>query len=429
VIRRALLGVFRQVVRLYFREIERVGEAPESGTRGRVFVSNHTNALIDPILVLTDAPCEISPIAKSTLWAIPGLRWLLDAAGAVPIIRRKDVATKDTSTNEDTFDKIASHLTGGGNILIFPEGTSHSEPQLAPLRTGAARMLAVADARRDGGGEPLTFQAAALEFDAADKFRSRCLLLYGPVRRFDEVAGTGEDKVRAATAIMEADLKELLVEGETHDERRLIARVAELLAHDTGDDSLERWNSIGRRVEAASLTLRRLDRGMIDYVALKVDAYYKELERLGVRDDQVATGRIPDFKPSARRLKLALLAPLAIPGLVLYAPPYFVPRLVAQSKSRDDASTYKLAAGLLVYPVWMGSLVGASLAFLPSGWKIPGAIVSIVSPFAALAWLDAWKTRARAVTEEEMHHLGELRAGAMYAIADARATLDASTGS
>jgi hypothetical protein len=249
------------------------------------------------------------------------------------------------------------------------------------------------------------------------------------VRRFDEVAGTGEDKVRAATAIMEADLKELLVEGETHDERRLIARVAELLAHDTGDDSLERWNSIGRRVEAASLTLRRLDRGMIDYVALKVDAYYKELERLGVRDDQVATGRIPDFKPSARRLKLALLAPLAIPGLVLYAPPYFVPRLVAQSKSRDDASTYKLAAGLLVYPVWMGSLVGASLAFLPSGWKIPGAIVSIVSPFAAHAWLDAWKTRARAVTEEEMHHLGELRAGAMYAIADARATLDASTGS
>jgi hypothetical protein len=76
----------------------------------------------------------------------------------------------------------------------------------------------------------------------------------------------------------------------------------------------------------------------------------------------------------------------------------------------------------------MGGLVGASLAFLPSGWKIPGAIVSIASPFAALAWLDAWKTRARAVTEDEMHHLAELRAGAMYAIADARATLDA-TGS
>jgi glycerol-3-phosphate O-acyltransferase / dihydroxyacetone phosphate acyltransferase len=420
--RRAMLGVFRQVVRLYFRDIERVGEAPGPDTRGRVFVSNHTNALIDPVLVLTDAPCEISPIAKSTLWAIPGLRWLLDAAGAVPIVRRKDNATKDAASNDDTFDKVAAHLQGGGNILIFPEGTSHSEPHLAPLRSGAARMLALAATQ---GDEPLTFQAAALEFDAADKFRSRALLLYGPVRRFDEVAGTGEDRVRAATAIMEADLKELLVEGDTHDERRLIARVAELLAHEVGDDTLVRWNSIGRRVEAATQTLRRLDRGMVDYVALKVNAYYKELEKVGVRDDQVSDGRIPDFKPTARRLKLALLAPLAIPGLILYAPPYLVPRLVAQSKPRDDASTYKLAAGLLVYPVWMGGLVGASLAFLPSGWKLPGAVVSIVSPFAALAWLDAWKQRARAVTEGEMTHLAELRAAAMYAIADARATLAA----
>jgi hypothetical protein len=115
--------------------------------------------------------------------------------------------------------------------------------------------------------------------------------------------------------------------------------------------------------------------------------------------------------------------------MILYAPPYFVPRLVARQANaeRDDASTYKLAAGLLVYPVWMGGLVGASLAFLPAGWKVPGAVLSIVSPFAALAWLDAWKSRARAVTEDEMTHLAELRAGAMYAIADARSTL--ATGS
>src|SRR5882724_5508967 len=153
-LRRGLLGTFRQIIRLYFRDIERVGEPPSAETRGRVFVSNHHNALIDPILVLTDADCEISPIAKSTLWTIPGLRWLLDRAGAVPIVRRKDSPDKDTSSNEATFEKIASHLAGGGNILIFPEGTSHSEPQLAPLRTGAARML-VASSQR--GGAPPTF--------------------------------------------------------------------------------------------------------------------------------------------------------------------------------------------------------------------------------------------------------------------------------
>src|SRR3982750_1202247 len=125
-----------------------MGEPPGPETRGRVVVSNHTNALIDPILVLTDAACEISPVAKSTLWNIPGLRWLLDRAGAVPIVRRKDTPDKDTATNAATFDKIAHPPAGGGNTLIFPGGTSHSEPHLAPLRTGAARMLLAAEERQ-----------------------------------------------------------------------------------------------------------------------------------------------------------------------------------------------------------------------------------------------------------------------------------------
>src|SRR5688500_19582997 len=126
-LRPALLATFRGLVRLYFRRIERVGEPPAPDVRGRVFVSNHHNALIDPILVLTDAACEISPVAKSTLWNIRGLKWILDRAGAVPIVRRKDHADKDPSQNAAMFDKIAAHLAGGGNILIFPEGTSHSE--------------------------------------------------------------------------------------------------------------------------------------------------------------------------------------------------------------------------------------------------------------------------------------------------------------
>ena len=281
-IRSALVATFRGIIRLYFREIERVGDAPAAETRGRVFVSNHHNALIDPILVLTDAECEISPIAKSTLWAIPGLRWILDRAGAVPIVRRKDTPDKDASSNDAMFEKIAGHLSGGGNILIFPEGTSHSEPHLAPLRTGAARMLLAAETQR---GVPQTFQAVALEFDARDDFRSRCLVLWGPVRELADVAGTDEARVRAVTAQMDADLRELLVEGESHEERRLVARVAELLANDDGDGSLSKWSTLGRQVELAGKTLRDAPE-LVSRVQTHVDAYYDELARRGLTDAQ-----------------------------------------------------------------------------------------------------------------------------------------------
>jgi len=421
-VRRALVGTFRSIIRLYFREIERIGTPPPADTRGRVFVSNHHNALIDPVLVLTDTECEISPIAKSTLWNVPGLRWLLDRAGAVPIVRKKDTPNKSAADNEATFEKIATHLSGGGNILIFPEGTSHSEPQLAPLRTGAARMLVAAE---DRNGTPQTFQAVALEFDARDDFRSRCLVLWGPVRELADVAGTGEERVANITAQMDDDLRELLVEGATHDERRLIARIAEMLANDTGDASLAGWNTIGRQVEAAGKTLRGLTPDLVEVVTAKVNAYYAELAVYGLIDAQIANPGAALAKPTSRWVKRAMLAPLAVPGFALYAIPYFIPRMVARRFDPDAVSTIKLGTALLVYPLWMGGLVALSFTVLPPPWSFGAAAIAVASPFAALKWLDAYWNRApvHEATPEALANLARLRIAARTAIDDARSLL------
>ena len=417
-LRRALVATFRGIVRLYFRQIERFGEPPGPDTRGRVFVSNHHNALIDPVLVLTDAQCEISPIAKSTLWKIPGLKYLLDGAGAVPLYRRKDDPNRAADANDAVFGKIADHLASGGNILIFPEGTSHSEPHLAPLRTGAARMLVAGE--RQGGA--LTFQAVALEFDEREQFRSRCLVLWGPVRQLADVAGAGEDRVQAITAQMAADLDELLVSGDTHDDRRLVARVAEMLANDAGDASLVGWSTIGRQVEAVGSLLRDAHPDLVSQVRAKVSSYYDELARLG-RTDAQQSARAEIQKPPSRWVGRIALAPLAIPGFVLYGLPYFIPRLVARTSDPDSVSTVKLGTALVVYPVWMGMLVGASFVLLPPPVSFVAAGIAIASPFAALKWLDAYWNRAndRELTPDEVTALARLRIAARTAIDDARA--------
>jgi glycerol-3-phosphate O-acyltransferase / dihydroxyacetone phosphate acyltransferase len=425
-VRDALVATFRRVMRLYFRDIERVGDPPGPDVRGRVFVANHTNALIDPILVITDAACEISPVAKSTLWSVPGLRWILDRAGAVPIVRRSDAPDKAAASNAEVFDKIAAHLAGGGNILIFPEGTSHSEPQLAPLRTGAARMLVAAAAR---GGVAPTFQAVGLEFDNRTDFRSRCLVLWGPVRRLTDIPGDGEDHVQAITAGMAADLRDLLVEGETHEQRLRVARVAELLAHDAGERSLGAWSDVGRQVELAHRTLRSVDASLVARVADQVDAYYAELERLGLVDGQV-TGTAPGLDPQRRSPAAALspwqraaLTPLAATGFALYAIPYFLPRWIARSSDPDAVSTIKLGAALVVYPLWAAGLVAGSLVLLPPPLSLAAAAVAVASPFAALRWLDAWYLRTRDASPDELARLAELRRAACAAIDEARRRL------
>jgi glycerol-3-phosphate O-acyltransferase / dihydroxyacetone phosphate acyltransferase len=424
--RDGLVWFFRRVMGIYFRAIEVTGNVPTKETGGRVFVSNHTNGLLDPILVLTTAPCPIAPVAKSTLWSIPVLRWLLDQAGAVPIVRRRDDPSKPRGSNEEVFDKIASALEVGKNILIFPEGTSHNEPRLIEVKSGPARMLARAHSR---GARGLTFQAVALEFDERDSFRSRSLLVYGPVRIVDDLGLTGEALIDAITATVREDLAELLVEGATWPERLLIARVAEMLTNDAGDRSLERWNTVGRQVEAARKALAAGGEALVTDIGRAVDRYYKRLDEEGLADEQLAPGGDPRAVNTLSDVALWLSLPLAIVGAALYVVPYHVTRVAASriADEADELSTYKLAVGLLAYPLWAGALAGAGFVLLPMRAAAACAGVVVASPFAALTWYDAVPRMRRALRlatrERRIAELRVLRAEAMARILAARERL------
>lgn len=439
-VRSALLFLFRRIVGIYFRDIEVAGEVPSKDTGGRLFAANHVNALVDPILVLTQAPCDISPIAKSTLWKIPGLRWLLEAADAVPIVRRRDVPGKSAEDNEAVFERVATHLGTGGNILIFPEGTSHNEPRLLALRSGAGRMLA----RARTSSASLTFQAVALEFDARDVFRSRSLLLFGPVRHVNDLAREGAAPEDVATAITEAlrsDLSELLVEGGTWDERLLIVRVAEMFANESRERSLEQLNLFGRRIEDARRVLATTDPETVHAIEERLRAYFGKLTAEDIDDAvvaKIAHGGRNDRGADrvARAAAMVLALPLAVLAVLLYYVPYQLPRFVTRKLGDDPdvASTYKLGVGLVVYPVWAGLLLVLAFLRLPSALGIVAGIVIVACPFAALPWLDRWDRLAGRLSvlvpseqrRERIEALARERSELMRALEAARDRVDAS---
>jgi glycerol-3-phosphate O-acyltransferase / dihydroxyacetone phosphate acyltransferase len=427
-VKASLRRIFRSLVHLYFRRVEVVGLRPGVDVGGRVFVANHTNALIDPILVLVDAPCDVSPLAKSTLWRIPGLRWLLDSADAVPVVRRRDDPSKASGSNDAMFEKVAEHLGVGGNILVFPEGTSHNEPKLLRLKTGAARMIELASRR---GGLDLTFQAVGLEFDDRATFRSRAVVAYGPVRRVDALGATGEALVQALTTKMAEDLASLVVEGETWEERRLVLRVSELLRSEDPSLGFAAAVEIAQGVERARDALRRADPSRIEEVRSAVDAYFAALEEVAVGDDLFREP--PRLSLPTRVLMLSLL-PLAPFGLLLYSLPYQLPRLVARrSREEDVHSTLKLATGLVAYPVWALGWVTLAALVVPGLWLVPALLLVLLSPFATLLWIEhagallrPWRLSPRRVAR-----LANLRTVALGAIERARsaASVDERTGS
>ena len=105
----------------------------------------------------------------------------------------------------------------------------------------------------------------------------------------------------------------------------------------------------------------------------------------------------------------------------------YSPRLVARTQDADAMSTVKLGTALVVYPLWAAGLVTLSFMLVPPPLSLAAATIVIVSPFAALAWLDAYwnRTPTHEATPDELAQLARLRIAARTAIDDARAKLGA----
>ena len=137
---RLLVSFLRLVTQVFFRTIEVVGteHIPEEGPV--IFTGNHPNSLIDPVLITTTCGRNVRFAAKDVLFQSRGLRFFLHTLGAVPIRRRMDHQGQASLDNTAAFDALFAVLKVGGAFGIFPEGISHARSELAPLKTGAARI-------------------------------------------------------------------------------------------------------------------------------------------------------------------------------------------------------------------------------------------------------------------------------------------------
>src|SRR5207237_173489 len=84
--------------------------------------------------------------------------------------RRQDKVS--TAGNRETFARAREVLQRGGAIAIFPEGTTHSDPRLRELKTGAARIALGASIR-------VSIVPTGLYYTAKQTFRSSALAYFG----------------------------------------------------------------------------------------------------------------------------------------------------------------------------------------------------------------------------------------------------------
>lgn len=416
--------IARTALALFFRRVEVVGAENVPAEGPLLVVANHPNALIDPVVLLGILPRRVRFLGKSTLWEIPPLRPFLALAGVIPVYRPTDPGV-DPSKNTETFARCREALLEGDAIAIFPEGTSHGEPYLQPLKTGAARIAlgAAADLEAAGRSEPVRLLPVGLTFDERERFRSRVLMVVG--RPFDAAAaaggpGDGLDpaRVRAVTAALERGLAEVTVAYRSWDEARLLARAVELFDRPEvvlpGERSLTETHRLARTLASGLEEVREAWPEETARVAGAAERYDRMLAAVDLRDDQVAA-RYPKLavaRWTAKTVAAVLLGlPPALLGALLNALPY---RLVGRLASRpamapELQATWKLFGALFLYPVAWGLEAGAA-AWLAdrAGWERPwlaAVAVLAAAPLTGWAALFVWERGSRLVKETRAYLL------------------------
>lgn len=383
--------VFGIAIAIFFKRIEvfNLDKLPKDG--GILFVSNHPNALIDPALLFVALPRNIAFLAKSTLFKMPVIGYLVKTVGALPLYRQQDSGA-DVSKNNETFTVARELLKKGGAIAIFPEGISHDKPQLQPLKTGAARIaLGAVSSGKDPSSLALRVVPVGLFYTEKTTFRSEALLHIGdafdvlPVE-LDADGHPPRDAVRNLTSEIENGLRSVTFNA-ANDEDAEVAKIAEEVFTSVTPHS----ENLAERLEMLRKFINSPENEGDAQLERRLAEYDRKLEKLKIGSEFLALAdyskRFIVRQALIRSWYLVMLAPFAIFGAIIHFPAYYVGKFMAWSQTKkgflDMASTMKLLTGLVLMPLtWI--VVAIILEIAGFGWKI--ALVSI--PFSFLCgWI------------------------------------------
>ncbi len=363
---------FRAVVvlllRLFYR-FEPVSD-PHGGLSREgpvIFVGNHPNGLVDPGIVFATTRRHVTFLAKAPLFKMPVLGWMLKWMDALPVFRKQD-SPGEMTKNESTLTASIQALGTGRAITIFPEGKSHSEPQLADLKTGCARIAL--EAVRQGAKVQIV--PVGLNYRQKDRFRSRVRVDVGPAIDPAQFAPKDtedpHDAARRLTDAIADALRAVTLNLEQWGDLPLLETAEALYALRVGERAKdqERLAAFARGMQL----LREEQPQRFEQLKTEVLAFQSRLSLVDAKARELAYR----YRPSTvvwfmvRNLLWLLGLPLALCGIVLFVIPYWIPILMVKAvKPEEDVeATVKVLTLLLLAPLWLALVtVGAWLGF---GW-------------------------------------------------------------
>jgi len=362
---------------IFFDRLEVVGGERIPSRGPAILTSNHPSSLIDPLVILATIRRHVHFLAQAGLFRGPLRSGLMRLAGALPVYREADDPSK-LRRNVATFEECRKLLESGKLIGIFPEGTTHSEPQVRTLKRGVARIALDVESRQD-------FQTAlrifpvGLNYSELGRFRSRCLVVVG------EPIGISsyEERYRANRRNAEKELtEEIKANLERHTLHMKKLRFAELVkeVEDIYRDELtdrmppriaafeepERSLEVSKAIIRAVEYFDDIEPDRVRRIWHSIGRYQRCLRWVGLSDETFHTApKQPRRRGGGLKIVPGFIFgfPVAVYGMVNNIVPYLIPLFLSARvrKNPSQVASIKFFSGcfsFLMFYILQGAICG-----------------------------------------------------------------------
>lgn len=209
-----------------YRRYEVTGSENVPTDGALIFAPNHTNTLMDALVMLRANKGTTVFGARADLFNNPFIGKIMTFVRILPMVRQRD-GLRNVLKNHETQETIVETLENGVGFCIFPEGRHRPEKSLLPLGKGVFRAALAAN-EKFGEKMPVYIVPVGIEYGDFFRYRSTALVTYG--------------KAINVTEFVLNDASENEAQTIDHLRKELTVKISELFSYiPDGENLKEKW--------------------------------------------------------------------------------------------------------------------------------------------------------------------------------------------
>lgn len=405
------------LIKCSYNKILHVGRENVPTDGAIILAPNHTNTLMDALVVLASDNRRKVFVARADIFRAPILAKIFAFFKIMPIMRQRD-GFRAVKQNQEIIDKAVDVLKDKVPFCIFPEGTHQAKYSLLPISKGIFKIAF--QAQEQITDMPLYIVPVGIRYGDFFRFRSSVRLQFGEAINVGKYIAEHAEQTQAEQM---NGLKQLLTE-----------RLESAIFYVPNDENYNATIEICAALEAYEVEqLNKANKGIhcLEQQLLANRSTLKRIEALKENDPDKAA-KLFELANEAYRIRTAkgidiasasvkkpllsrmtrnifslLTLPYTVPASILASPVVFLSQFVC-TKIKDPAfaNSIKYVVNLVLWTLLVVVYGALAFIFLPWQWAILATLLVAPAPFVAH---ELWKTFRLLVSDMKLSKSEKLK--------------------